>query len=96
MTQVALKDERQSQALVLKVYTEIFIFLCLFKSHLTLCVSGTFMLLFCLYHQIADYYYDERMCLLRCVLLLLTYFQDERHPFKVLVSCFVFASFAIV
>lgn len=23
------------------------------------------------------------MCLLRCVLLLLTYFQDERHPFRV-------------
>lgn len=39
--------------------------------------------MFCLHHQIADYYYDERMCLLRCVLLLLTYFQDERHPFRV-------------
>lgn len=33
--------------------------------------------------QIADYYYEERMCLLRCVLLLLTYFQDERHPYRV-------------
>ncbi|MEQ2169077.1 hypothetical protein GOODEAATRI_021152 [Goodea atripinnis] len=30
----------------------------------------------------ADYYYEERMCLLRCVLLLLTYFQDERHPYR--------------
>uniref|UniRef100_A0A8C4NXP8 Nucleoporin NUP188 n=1 Tax=Dicentrarchus labrax TaxID=13489 RepID=A0A8C4NXP8_DICLA len=46
---VVLKDERQSQALLLKI---------------------------------ADYYYDERMCLLRCVLLLLTYFQDERHPYR--------------
>ncbi|XP_029300553.1 LOW QUALITY PROTEIN: nucleoporin NUP188 homolog [Cottoperca gobio] len=46
---VVLKDERQSQSLLLKV---------------------------------ADYYYEERMCLLRCVLLLLTYFQDERHPYK--------------
>ncbi|KAM8871349.1 nucleoporin NUP188 isoform 2-T2 [Synchiropus picturatus] len=46
---VVIKDERQSQALLLKI---------------------------------ADYYYDERMCLLRCVLLLLTYFQDERHPFR--------------
>lgn len=35
------------------------------------------------YSQIADYYYDERICLLRCVLLLLTYFQDERHPYRV-------------
>lgn len=33
--------------------------------------------------QLADYYYEERMCLLRCVLLLLTYFQDERHPYRV-------------
>uniref|UniRef100_A0A8C9Z6W9 Nucleoporin NUP188 n=1 Tax=Sander lucioperca TaxID=283035 RepID=A0A8C9Z6W9_SANLU len=47
--QVVLKDERQSQTLLLKV---------------------------------ADYYYEERMCLLRCVLLLLTYFQDERHPYR--------------
>uniref|UniRef100_A0A3Q3IR34 Nucleoporin NUP188 n=1 Tax=Monopterus albus TaxID=43700 RepID=A0A3Q3IR34_MONAL len=46
---VVLKDERQSQALLLKV---------------------------------ADYYYEERMCLLRCVLLVLTYFQDERHPYR--------------
>ncbi|TNN62928.1 Nucleoporin NUP188 [Liparis tanakae] len=46
---VVLKDERQSQALLLKV---------------------------------AGYYYEERMCLLRCVLLLLTYFQDERHPYR--------------
>ncbi|XP_068608729.1 nucleoporin NUP188 [Brachionichthys hirsutus] len=46
---VVLKDERQSQTLLLKI---------------------------------ADYYYDERMCLLRCVLLLLTYFQDERHPYR--------------
>uniref|UniRef100_A0A672HSR2 Nucleoporin NUP188 n=1 Tax=Salarias fasciatus TaxID=181472 RepID=A0A672HSR2_SALFA len=34
------------------------------------------------YTFIADYYYEERMCLLRCVLLLLTYFQDERHPYS--------------
>ncbi|CAL1567722.1 unnamed protein product [Knipowitschia caucasica] len=47
---VVLKDERQSQALLLKI---------------------------------ADYYYEERLCLLRCILLLLTYFQDERHPFRV-------------
>lgn len=33
--------------------------------------------------QIADYYYEERVSLLRCVLLLLTYFQDERHPYRV-------------
>ncbi|XP_056289355.1 nucleoporin NUP188 isoform X2 [Pseudoliparis swirei] len=46
---VVFKDERQSQALLLKV---------------------------------AGYYYEERMCLLRCVLLLLTYFQDERHPYR--------------
>ncbi|XP_077479329.1 nucleoporin NUP188 isoform X2 [Stigmatopora argus] len=46
---IVLKDERQSQALLLKV---------------------------------ADYYYEERMCLLRCVLLLLTYFQDDRHPYR--------------
>ncbi|XP_029468450.1 nucleoporin NUP188 homolog isoform X2 [Rhinatrema bivittatum] len=32
--------------------------------------------------KIADYYYEERMCILRCVLHLLTYFQDERHPYK--------------
>ncbi|XP_035246168.1 nucleoporin NUP188 homolog [Anguilla anguilla] len=32
--------------------------------------------------KIADYYYEERICLLRCVLLLLTFFQDERHPFR--------------
>uniref|UniRef100_W5L574 Nucleoporin NUP188 n=1 Tax=Astyanax mexicanus TaxID=7994 RepID=W5L574_ASTMX len=44
-----LQDERQSQALLLKI---------------------------------ADYYYEERVCLLRCVLLLLTYFQDERHPYR--------------
>ncbi|KAM4532789.1 nucleoporin NUP188 [Fundulus diaphanus] len=46
---VVLKDERQSQTLLLKM---------------------------------ADYYYEERTCLLRCVLLLLTYFQDERHPYR--------------
>ncbi|KAM6182136.1 nucleoporin NUP188-like [Erethizon dorsatum] len=45
-----LQDERQSQALILKV---------------------------------ADYYYEERTCVLRCVLHLLTYFQDERHPYRV-------------
>ncbi|KAI4905004.1 hypothetical protein NFI96_016456 [Prochilodus magdalenae] len=44
-----LQDERQSQALLLKI---------------------------------ADFYYEERVCLLRCVLLLLTYFQDERHPYR--------------
>uniref|UniRef100_A0A8C3XU81 Nucleoporin NUP188 n=1 Tax=Chelydra serpentina TaxID=8475 RepID=A0A8C3XU81_CHESE len=32
-------------------------------------------------HHLADYYYEERMCILRCVLNLLTYFQDERHPY---------------
>ncbi|XP_041706361.1 nucleoporin NUP188-like [Coregonus clupeaformis] len=32
--------------------------------------------------KIADYYYEERVCHLRCVLLLLTYFQDERHPYR--------------
>ncbi|XP_040261568.1 nucleoporin NUP188 isoform X1 [Bufo bufo] len=32
--------------------------------------------------KIADYYYEERICMLRCVLLLLTYFQDEKHPYK--------------
>ncbi|KAK7896462.1 hypothetical protein WMY93_021787 [Mugilogobius chulae] len=46
---VVLKDERQSQALLLKI---------------------------------ADYYYEERVYLLRCILLLLTYFQDERHPYR--------------
>uniref|UniRef100_A0A6Q2Y6G1 Nucleoporin NUP188 n=1 Tax=Esox lucius TaxID=8010 RepID=A0A6Q2Y6G1_ESOLU len=46
---VVLQDERQSQALLLKI---------------------------------ADYYYEERVCHLRCVLLLLTYFQDERHPYR--------------
>ncbi|KAA0719723.1 Nucleoporin NUP188 -like protein [Triplophysa tibetana] len=44
-----LKDERQSQALLLKI---------------------------------GDYYYEERLCVLRCVLHLLTYFQDERHPYR--------------
>ncbi|XP_025060750.1 nucleoporin NUP188 homolog isoform X3 [Alligator sinensis] len=43
-----LQDERQSQALMLKL---------------------------------ADYYYEERVCILCCVLHLLTYFQDERHPY---------------
>ncbi|KAK2120418.1 hypothetical protein P7K49_001804 [Saguinus oedipus] len=33
--------------------------------------------------KIADYYYEERTCILRCVLHLLTYFQDERHPYRV-------------
>lgn len=33
--------------------------------------------------QIGDYYYEERLCVLRCVLHLLTYFQDERHPYRV-------------
>ncbi|MGH0157647.1 UNVERIFIED_CONTAM: hypothetical protein FKN15_034051 [Acipenser sinensis] len=32
--------------------------------------------------KVFDYYYEERMCMLRCVLLLLTYFQDERHPYR--------------
>lgn len=49
-----------------------------------------------LYQQIADYYYDERMCLLRCVLLLLTYFQDERHPFRVRNSWFTSALLAVL
>uniref|UniRef100_A0A8D0XGD1 Nucleoporin NUP188 n=1 Tax=Sus scrofa TaxID=9823 RepID=A0A8D0XGD1_PIG len=48
--QTVLQDERQSQALILKI---------------------------------ADYYYEERTCILRCVLHLLTYFQDERHPYRV-------------
>ncbi|XP_062815966.1 nucleoporin NUP188 isoform X1 [Anolis carolinensis] len=39
--------------------------------------------------KFADYYYDERICLLRCVLHLLTYFQDERHPHMVPFSQFV-------
>jgi nuclear pore complex protein Nup188 len=34
-------------------------------------------------YQLADYYYEERTCILRCVLHLLTYFQDERHPYRV-------------
>uniref|UniRef100_A0A8C1K6R9 Nucleoporin NUP188 n=1 Tax=Cyprinus carpio TaxID=7962 RepID=A0A8C1K6R9_CYPCA len=33
--------------------------------------------------KITDYYYEERLCVLRCVLHLLTYFQDERHPYRV-------------
>uniref|UniRef100_A0A8D2MF76 Nucleoporin NUP188 n=1 Tax=Zonotrichia albicollis TaxID=44394 RepID=A0A8D2MF76_ZONAL len=33
--------------------------------------------------QLADYYYEERICILRCVLHLLIYFQDERHPYTV-------------
>uniref|UniRef100_A0A673LB80 Nucleoporin NUP188 n=1 Tax=Sinocyclocheilus rhinocerous TaxID=307959 RepID=A0A673LB80_9TELE len=45
-----LQDERQSQALLLKI---------------------------------ADYYYEQRLCVLCCVLHLLTYFQDERHPYRV-------------
>ncbi|KAM9326170.1 nucleoporin NUP188 [Gastrophryne carolinensis] len=47
---LVLQDERQSQALMLKM---------------------------------AEYYYEERMCMLRCVLHLLTYFQDEKHPYKI-------------
>lgn len=46
----------------------------------TLCqvgIDGT------LHSQLADYYYEERICILRCVLHLLTYFQDERHPYTV-------------
>lgn len=35
------------------------------------------------FSQLADYYYEERICVLRCVLHLLTYFQDERHPYMV-------------
>uniref|UniRef100_A0A4W3IUI1 Nucleoporin NUP188 n=1 Tax=Callorhinchus milii TaxID=7868 RepID=A0A4W3IUI1_CALMI len=46
---IVLEDERQSQALQLKI---------------------------------ADYYYEERLYTLRCVLYLLTYFQDERHPYR--------------
>ncbi|XP_078082449.1 nucleoporin NUP188 isoform X2 [Mustelus asterias] len=45
-----LQDERQSQALQLKI---------------------------------AEYYYEERLYTLRCVLYLLTYFQDERHPYRI-------------
>ncbi|XP_043914056.1 nucleoporin NUP188 [Protopterus annectens] len=36
--------------------------------------------------KIADYYYEERMYILRCVLHLLTYFQDERHPHRVRIA----------
>lgn len=36
--------------------------------------------------QIADYYYEERFCILRCVLHILTYFQDERHPYMVCIG----------
>ncbi|EPY83309.1 nucleoporin NUP188-like protein [Camelus ferus] len=50
LLKTVLQDERQSQALILKI---------------------------------ADYYYEERTCILRCVLHLLTYFQDERHPYRV-------------
>ncbi|XP_077334682.1 nucleoporin NUP188 isoform X2 [Lithobates pipiens] len=32
--------------------------------------------------KMAEYYYEDRMCMLRCVLHLLTYFQDEKHPYK--------------
>ncbi|XP_075041132.1 nucleoporin NUP188 isoform X1 [Mixophyes fleayi] len=32
--------------------------------------------------KMADYYHEERMCMLRCVLHLLTYFQDEKYPYK--------------
>ncbi|KAM4663713.1 nucleoporin NUP188 isoform 2-T2 [Discoglossus pictus] len=32
--------------------------------------------------KMADYYYEERICMLRCVLHLLTYFQDEKHPYR--------------
>ncbi|GCC30442.1 hypothetical protein chiPu_0008893 [Chiloscyllium punctatum] len=32
--------------------------------------------------KIAEYYYEERLYTLRCVLYLLTYFQDERHPYR--------------
>ncbi|XP_069743045.1 LOW QUALITY PROTEIN: nucleoporin NUP188 [Narcine bancroftii] len=46
---IVLQDERQSQALQLKI---------------------------------AEYYYEERLYTLRCVLYLLTYFQDERHPYR--------------
>ncbi|XP_072841248.2 nucleoporin NUP188 [Pogona vitticeps] len=31
--------------------------------------------------KFADYYYEERIYILRCVLHLLTFFQDERHPY---------------
>ncbi|KAM5183208.1 nucleoporin NUP188 isoform 2-T2 [Callospermophilus lateralis] len=50
LLKMVLQDERQSQALILKI---------------------------------ADYYYEERTYILRCVLHLLTYFQDERHPYRV-------------
>ncbi|KAM4696540.1 nucleoporin NUP188 [Rhinophrynus dorsalis] len=32
--------------------------------------------------KMADYYYEERICMLRCVLHLLTFFQDEKHPYR--------------
>ncbi|MEE6505586.1 hypothetical protein FKM82_005567 [Ascaphus truei] len=32
--------------------------------------------------KMADYYYEERICILRCVLHLLTFFQDERYPYR--------------
>lgn len=73
--QVVLKDERQSQALLLKVGTKT-------PAAIHQMRSEHHMTLFC-FPQITDYYYEERLCLLRCVLLLLTYFQDERHPYRV-------------
>ncbi|XP_072287840.1 nucleoporin NUP188 isoform X3 [Pyxicephalus adspersus] len=32
--------------------------------------------------KMVEYYYEDRMCMLRCVLHMLTYFQDEKHPYK--------------
>uniref|UniRef100_A0A8C5R3P6 Nucleoporin NUP188 n=1 Tax=Leptobrachium leishanense TaxID=445787 RepID=A0A8C5R3P6_9ANUR len=32
--------------------------------------------------KMADYYYEERICMLRCVRHLLTYFQDDKYPYR--------------
>ncbi|XP_075909302.1 nucleoporin NUP188 isoform X3 [Petromyzon marinus] len=32
--------------------------------------------------KVREYYFEERLSLLRCVLHLLTFFQDERHPYR--------------
>ncbi|RMB93436.1 hypothetical protein DUI87_30132 [Hirundo rustica rustica] len=88
-----LQDERQSQALMLKncsveIPSVVTVYCCgdglgsgverEVAGSWTLCqvgIDGT------LHSQLADYYYEERICILRCVLHLLTYFQDERHPY---------------
>uniref|UniRef100_A0A2K6TZA4 Nucleoporin NUP188 n=1 Tax=Saimiri boliviensis boliviensis TaxID=39432 RepID=A0A2K6TZA4_SAIBB len=46
-------------------------------------VCGLCQLLSAAFILFPYYYYEERTCILRCVLHLLTYFQDERHPYRV-------------